>query len=199
MRKKEQAENIFGNLCFAVRDLEGCKDFSLLIPEVRVNIVYAMPGAASSKEVAAVEGRVTVVKGYPRASGLPAWGASDHMARLVLAARKHNNRYNAGINFKCDEEIIAVVKQYAEKKDLRFGWIDRTKEPEEAAAIDGKSILWKVKYLVAQYGEVPDLFYEGDGWGKEPLFFALGSNAVKVVKMAKEIAAEYRRKMHGRK
>jgi predicted fused transcriptional regulator/phosphomethylpyrimidine kinase len=78
---------------------------------------------------------------------------------------------------------------------LKYGWIDRTREPDEAADIDGMSIPWKVKYLIEQNGAVPDLFYEGDGWGKEPLFFALGPDALAVVETAIQIAALYERKV----
>ena len=196
MNKKELAEKTMGEVCIAVGDLQKCKDFSLLMPEVRVNIVYALPWAKTGKEVAAIDGRITVVGGYPHASGLPRWGASDHMARLVIEARKHNQEINAGINFKCDEKIIAVVKAYAARKGLKYGWIDRTTEPDSAAVVDGQSIPWKIKYLLKNYKGVPDLFYEGDGWGKEPLFFALGANALAVVKTAKEIAADYRKQYH---
>lgn len=191
MNKKDQAEKIIGNLVQAVNTLEKCRDFAYLMPEVRVNVVYATPGAVSGREVAAIDGRITVVKGYPHASGLPKWGASDHMARLVIEARKYNADINAGINFKCDKNIITQVKKYARSNHLPYGWIDRTKEPGEASEIDGMSIPWKVKYLVEQNGRVPVLFYEGDGWGKEPLFFALGNDAAAVVKMAIEIARQY--------
>ena len=193
MQNNELAERVLGNVTQAVANLRDCKEFSYLMPEVRVNIVYALPGAKNGKQVAAIEGRITVVNGYPHASGLPKWGASDHMARLVIEARKHNKNINAGINFKCDKQIIKVVKEYARENKLKFGWIDRTKEPGEAADVDGMSIPWKVKYLIEQNGAVPDLFYEGDGWGKEPLFFALGVDALAVVEVAKEIAALYKK------
>jgi hydroxymethylpyrimidine/phosphomethylpyrimidine kinase len=188
MTKKDTAEKIMGNLCLAVDKLQRCRDFSRLMPEVRVNIVYARPGAASPAEVAAIDGRITVVNGFPLASGLPKWGASDHMARLIIEVRKYNPEVNAGIDFKCDEKIIEVVKKYARKNKLVFGWIDRTREPGEVSKTDGRSMPWKIKQLVGRSGRVPDLFYEGDGWGKEPLFVALGSDAVSVVRTAVEIA-----------
>jgi predicted fused transcriptional regulator/phosphomethylpyrimidine kinase len=50
---------------------------------------------------------------------------------------------------------------------------------------------------VANYGGVPRLFYEGSGWGKEPLFFALGNDAVEVTSIAIEIARRYQQKMSG--
>jgi predicted fused transcriptional regulator/phosphomethylpyrimidine kinase len=43
---------------------------------------------------------------------------------------------------------------------------------------------------------VTRLFYEGDGWGKEPLFVALGSDAVEVVDMACAIARDHYSRHH---
>ena len=184
-------EAVLGNLVVAVTMLEDCPEFALLIPEVRVNLVCALPGAKTRQDVAAVEGRITAVRGHPHASGLPAFGASDHMARLIIEARKYDAVINAGINFKCDKTIIEVVKEYCLKKGLPFGWIDRTKEPMEVIEHDGASMPWKIGELVRSSGGLPRLFYEGDGWGKEPLFVALGSDAVEVTTMAMEIARRY--------
>jgi len=197
MRKKDAADKVMGNLCLAVQRLQRCREFSLLMPEVRVNVVYALPGASAPSDVAAVDGRITVVNGYPLASGLPKWGGSDHMARLIIEARKYNPDINAGVNFKCDESIIKVVKKYARDKKLLFGWIDRTLEPDEVSKADGRSMPWKMKQLVRSGGRMPDIFYEGDGWGKEPLFVALGNDANDVVRMAIEIARRYARSIHG--
>jgi len=195
MRKKDAAEKVLGNLCVAVERLQRCRDFSLLMPEVRVNIVYALPQAKGPSEVAALDGRITVVNGYPLASGMPKWGVSDHMARLIIEARKYSPNVNAGINFKCDDGIIRAVKKYAREKKMAFGWIDRTVEPDEVSRADGQSMPWKVKQLVRSGGRMPDIFYEGDGWGKEPLFVALGSDALSVVKTAIEIARRYARQI----
>ena len=184
-------DEILGNLVVAVTMLEDCPEFALLIPEVRVNLVYALPGAKTRRDVAAVEGRITAVRERPHASGLPAFGASDHMARLIIEARKYDSAINAGINFKCDKTIIEVVKEYCLKKGLSFGWIDRANEPLEIMESDGASMPWKIGELVRSSGGLPRLFYEGDGWGKEPLFVALGSDAVEVTTMAMEIARRY--------
>ena len=193
MKKKDTAERILGNLAQAVNNLQGCREFALLMPEVRVNVVYALPGAGTGRKVAAIDGRITVVRGYPFASGSPTWGASDHMARLIIEARKYNADINAGINFKCDSEIIKLVKKYAKDNKLVFGWIDRTREPADVSARDGSSMPWKIKQLVDQNGRLPDVFYEGEGWGKEPLFVILGIDAVSVVKKATDIARKYKK------
>ena len=189
MRKgTKQAEGVLGNLVSAVEMLQGCPEFSYLIPEVRVNLVYALPEAKTPEEVAAIDGRITVVRGLPHAAGMPRWGASDHMARLLIEVRKYDPAINAGINFKFDAVVTKVVKEYCSERDILFGGIDRSKEPAAVAERDGASMPWKIEQLFAHYGSIPKLFYEGEGWGKEPLFVALGNDAVEVASTAIEIA-----------
>ena len=191
----KQAEMVLGNLSSAVEMLQNCAEFALLMPEVRVNLTYALPEAKTSDEVAAVDGRITVVRGLPHASGLPRWGASDHMARLIIEVRKYDPTINAGINFKCDATVIEIAQKYCAEKGILFGWIDRTKEPAEVAEQDRSSMPWKIKQLATNCGGIPKLFYEGEGWGKEPLFVALGSDAVEVAGIAIETARRYQQRL----
>lgn len=184
-------EKILGNLVFALHKLESCAEFAHLIPEVRVNIAYAKRNANSPDDVAAVDGRITVVNGMPKASGLPKWGASDHMARLIMETRQYSSEINAGINFKCDAEIIKVVREFCTKNHISFGYIDRKQEPEDITLEDKKSMPWKIKYLKDKYNSIPKIFYEGEGWGKEPLFVIIGKDALEVTEIAISIAKEY--------
>ena len=91
------------------------------------------------------------------------------MARLILEIRKYDASINAGINFKCDKTVIEIVNKYCEHHNLLFGWIDRSQEPKEVIEHDGWSMPWKIKELVSRFNGVPRLFYEGEGWGKDPL------------------------------
>ncbi|MBM4463827.1 MAG: phosphomethylpyrimidine kinase [Chloroflexi bacterium] len=191
MNRKREAEAILGNLVCAVNMLQSCPEFALLVPEVRVNLAYALPDAKIPQEVAAVEGRITVVRGLPHASGMPAWGASDHLARRILEVRTYDPEINAAINFKCDQGVIESAQEYCSERGLLLGWLDRSDEPADISEPDGASMPWKVKRLVAKYGRVPRLFYEGPGWGKEPLFLAVGRDAVDVASVAMEIAHLY--------
>jgi len=185
---------VLGNLVMAVSMLQRCPEFASLIPEVRTNVAYALPGASTPKEVAAVEGRITVVRGLPKASGMPNWGASDHLARRILEARKYDAEINAAINFKCEDTIIGVVKEYCSGQGLLFGRLERSQEPEHIRKQDGASMPWKVKQLFTRYGAMPRLFYEEADWGKEPLFLALGKDAVEVASTVIELARRYRRR-----
>ena len=179
---------ILGNITAAINKLEKCADFALLIPEVRVNLAYALPGARSRRDVAAIDGRITAVRGLPYAAGFPSFGASDHMARLIIEVRKYNPQINAGINFRYDKTVEEIAREYCSEQQWLFGWIDRSREPAEVVQQDGTSMPWKIKDLVTRSKGTPRLFYEGEGWGKEPLFVAIGSDAVEVTQIAIAIA-----------
>ena len=191
MDRTLEAEAVLGNLGTAMQMLENCLEFTSLIPEVRVNLAYALPEAQTTQDVAAVEGRITAVHDFPRASGMPNWGASDHLARRILEVRKYDAGINAAINFKCDQKVIEVAHKYSSEQGLLFGSLDRGVEPKEVIERDGASMPWKVNKLFTKYGAIPRLFYEGAGWGKEPLFLALGRDAVEVANMAIDIARRY--------
>jgi len=179
MSKPIEAGAVLGNLVEALNMLETCREFSCIVPEVRVNLAYALPEAQTSQDVAAVDGRITVVRGFPHASGMPTWGVSDHLARRILEVRKYAAEINAAINFKCNQQIIEVVQQYCSERGLLFGWLDRSQEPDGVTEYDGASMPWKVLQLFNKYKAMPRVFYEGPGWGKD---------AVEVATISIEIA-----------
>jgi len=175
---------VLGNMVRAIRILESCREFAALVPEVRVNLVFALPDAATPGDVAAVDGRLTHVRGWPHASGLPTFGASDHMARLIIEARRCDPSLRAGINFAWTPELCARLAAAGMDPVM----IDRTAEPADVAAQDGHSIPWKIRTLASLRPTFPRLFFEGPGMGKEPLFVLLGQSAVDVAIQATGIA-----------
>ena len=184
-------DEVLGRLIKAIYLLESSKEFSLLMPEVRVNIVYSTIEAKKTSDVAAVDGRITVVNGFPKASGLPKFGASDHMARAILEIRKYQPNIRAGINFRYNEKIEIIVNKYAKENSLTMGYIDRKKEPDKEKKGQEKSMPWKIKYLKDTYGKIPDIFYESSGWGKEPLFVVIGQDPIEISKITIKIASMY--------
>jgi hydroxymethylpyrimidine/phosphomethylpyrimidine kinase len=179
---------ILGKVARAAAIIENCQEFTCLMPEVRLNIVEALPGASNPLEVAAIDGRITVVRGYPRASGLPQMGASDHMARMIIEAARWDPEIRGGINFRCDSKVKTIVKEYCAQKEILWSVIDRNVEPQEIISTDGVSIPWKIRYLAEKHGCLPRVFYENEALGKEPLFFILGNDVIEAVGIAIEIA-----------
>ncbi len=185
----ENLESARQRLEQAVALLEACPEFARLVPEVRVNIVYAPEGTDSPEQVLGVDGRITVVGGKPKAAGPVRPGVSDHMARLIMEARRYDPQVRAGLNFRWNEAIHEYVKGYCARHNLALGSIDRQEEPQELVGRDRASMPWKVKRLVeSSQGRLPPVFYESRGWGKEPLFVLVGPEPVLIAERAIDIA-----------
>jgi hydroxymethylpyrimidine/phosphomethylpyrimidine kinase len=186
---EEMQDAILGNLVRAVELLKQCEFLSELMPEVRMNIAYAIPKAKSINDVAAIPGRITAYNGVLIVPGYPAFGASDHLARAILEAQKHDPAIRAAVNFKYMKELHKWLETYCKKENLVLICVDRTKEPSEVSAVDGKSMPWKIKKAVElAHDKVPDLMCETEALGKEPLFKIFGKSATEVANKLIKIA-----------
>jgi len=187
-----EREVVLGNLCLAVGLLEKSGAFARIIPEVRTNIVFALPDARTPSEVGAISGRITVINEFPKATGYPAFGASSHLARKILEVRKYDSSYYAAINFVHTPELEEFLTGYCKENDILYGAIDRMNEPEEVAKKEEGSMPWKVAEAVRSTGgKVPEIFYEAHAVGKEDLNVLIGKTAVDVTKKAIAIAEAF--------
>ena len=189
---EREREEIIGRLCRALEIIEGCREFAALIPEVRTNLVYAAAEAAGPGDVAGIEGRITAAGGMPRGSGRPRFGASSHMARLIIEVRKRDPDLRAGINFASTPRLAAWLEEYCRQKRWPFGVIDRSIEPADARDAEGGSMPWKVSEAIrAAGGTVPLIFYETGAVGKEPVSVLVGRDPVEVAGEACRIARSW--------
>jgi hydroxymethylpyrimidine/phosphomethylpyrimidine kinase len=192
MKRVDQIE-MRGKMALALDLIEGCSEFAALIPEVRTNIVYALPNAETREDVLAVEGRMTVVNGLPHAAGKPRFGASSHMARLLVELRKTDSSVRAAINFASNPALARWLEEYCRSKGWVFSVIDRRNEPEEIKETEGMSMPWKVQAAIeAAGGVVPKVFYETGAIGKEPVSVLTGHDPIDVAEEICEIARRYR-------
>ncbi len=191
----EQADQIEmrGKMALALDLIEGCGEFAALIPEVRTNLVYALPNAKTREDVLAIDGRITIVSGLPHAAGKPRFGASSHMARLLVELRKTDTSLRAAINFASNPALVRWLEEYCRSKGWVFSVIDRRNEPEEIKETEGASMPWKVKAAIeAAGGVVPKVFYETGAIGKEPVSVLVGHDPIDVAEEICEIARRYR-------
>lgn len=191
---KEQ-DIILGNLCRALNILENNENIYKLVPEVRINFVFALKKAVSPEDVAAVPGRITAISKKLVFPSFPHFGSSDHMARAIIEIMKYDPNKRAGINFKYSDELRGWLEEYCKKENLTIGLIDRTTEPKEVSSIDGKSMPWKIKSLFeSSGGKVPDIFYENEAPGKEALFVLVGNSAIEVAEKFSKLVNNYFKK-----
>ena len=185
--------DLYGRMLIALETLESCPEFTGLIPEVRSNMVFAAKDAKGIDDVLAIDGRITVVEGKPRAAGRPRFGASSHMARLLLEVRKKDPAVRAGIDFANTPQLTAWLEDYCQKQGWIFAKIDRSREPEEVRQTEGASMPWKVAEAIrAAEGRVPKILYENGAVGKEPVSVILGEEPMSIARELCVIAREYK-------
>ncbi|MEM3555766.1 MAG: bifunctional hydroxymethylpyrimidine kinase/phosphomethylpyrimidine kinase [Candidatus Micrarchaeia archaeon] len=170
---------VIQNLKKALREIESCEKFSSFIPEVGVNLVYALSNARGVEDVAGVVGRIRNAMGKPKSLGEVEFGASSHLARAVLKMMEFDPFRRAAINVKFSEEVV--------KKFKRMGMIvssyEREKQPEEVKWKEGGTIQWGVEYAVKK-GKIPDVIYHKGEIGKEPSVIIFGKDALSVARIA---------------
>jgi hydroxymethylpyrimidine kinase/phosphomethylpyrimidine kinase len=148
-----------------------------LIPEVRSNLGYALPGALDFSEVAAVPGRISqageqIILGRP-----PCFGASRHIARVILAAMKRDSGTRSAMNVRYSDEILSACRSVG----LRIASFDRREEPKEVKEREGSTLEWGTQKALEGMQGVPDVIYDEGDLGKEPMIRVLGKDPMAVV------------------
>ena len=148
-----------------------------LIPEVQSNLVYAEAGAEKESQVAGFPGRLIRFLDGVRVLANPEFGASQHIAHIVLTVLKHDSSHRSAMNIKYSEKIIDVCRRIG----FAIESFDRADEPAANKNKEGFSLEWGVNSVLLHARMIPDIIYDRGGWGKEPMVRVLGRNPVEVV------------------
>ncbi len=128
-------------------------------------------------------GRLRRVGNRMKASSPPEFGASSHLARYILTARRYDARVRAALNIAFNENFLVEL----EKIGLMISHYDRREEPLEIKEREGASVPWGVEQAVRRAGRVPDVICHKGDWGKEPMIVLLGKDAVELAKIVKKL------------
>lgn len=151
------------------------------VPEVGTQVAMAVSMPEGPEDVAAVEGRLVKVHGSIRPVGSVRFGASSHMARLVLTAMEHDSRARAAMNLRYDPRLLETLREMG----LLVASFDRAREPPEVAEVEGATLPWGLREAIrACGGRLPDVVYDLGGLGKEPMIRLIGRDAEEVAKKA---------------
>jgi hydroxymethylpyrimidine/phosphomethylpyrimidine kinase len=154
-----------------------------LIPEVSSNLGYALPSAQDKKDVAAFPGRIVRMQDGIATINPPVFGASQHIASIILTVMEHNPSFRAAMNIRYSPAILEGCKEAG----LHVVGFDREEEPQEISEEEGRSLAWGVQRILSRAGEVPDVIYDEGGWGKEPMVRILGKDPGEVVQKVIDI------------
>jgi len=165
--------------------LESSKDFIHLIPEVGCNIASAIPHASEIYQVCALDGRIIRSGSKVWSAGCPAFGASRHVSKIVLAAMHHDRDLRGAVNVRYSDEILKVINGLG----LSVATFERSHEPAGVSTME-----WGTNTAIESYKkihhQIPDVVFDLGGVGKEPMIRIISHRAVDAAQMAVMVARE---------
>ncbi|WP_291766493.1 thiamine-phosphate synthase family protein [Caldivirga sp. UBA161] len=164
----------------AIKILEANPEVSLLVPGVLMNIAEAIPNPRDSSDVAAVPGRIDKVNGRVKAWNPPTYGASGHLAMILIGISRNDPSTRAVASVRWGSDVEEAIKA--------LGWsmvkTSGSMKPSEEEVIS--------RVVSAYVASKPKVVADTGGYGVEPITYVFGSNAVEValsiVSLAKEAA-----------
>jgi len=184
MQISEEKQKVINQIREVYSIISKDKDFSKLIPEVRMNISGSLSNAKNKSEIAGIEGRITIINGFPKASGEIKFGVSDHTARLILTAKEFDNSINFVINLNYIPELIELIKKNSK---LELQEIIREEQPEYVKEKEYSTMQWLINESVKKKGKIPDIIWDKGAIGKEPMMRLFGKNSNDIIKKLEQI------------
>lgn len=166
---------VLSSVTAAVRLLSSLDGLAELLPEVGTNIGMAIEDARSEQDVAAVDGRIIRTTDGVRA-GCVAFGASDHVARLILAMMARDSACRSAVNLRYTPAILTACRLLG----MAISSFERADEPAAA-----RTMAWGVGE--ASRASVPEVIYDLGAVGKEPMVRIFGRTAVDVAEKVMRI------------
>ena len=161
-----------------------------LVPEVQSNLAEAVPGAGSPDEVAAFPGRIVRCGGRIRRVEGPRFGASRHMAKILLASARWGSPFRAVMNIRYGPDVLDACRAAG----LRVEGFSRADEPDEVKRVEGSSLEWGTLSVLRRCGYAPEAVYDEGDVGKEPMVRIFGTHAPEVARRVAAVARELRKR-----
>ncbi|MCX8173572.1 MAG: bifunctional hydroxymethylpyrimidine kinase/phosphomethylpyrimidine kinase [Thermoplasmata archaeon] len=148
------------------------------IPEVGINIGFALPEATKKEEVCAIDGRIVKTMEGPRVRLRVKFGAGDHVPRIILTVMRFSREMRCAMNLRYAPETVAKAKHLG----FVVGSFSRTAgEPGQG------TMEWGVEIAVKTAGRVPDLIYDTGDVGKEPMIRLIAENPEKLLEKLRKL------------
>jgi len=143
-----------------------------IIPEIQSNLGYALPCPSKESHVAAFRGRLIRSGNHITKIHDPSFGASHHIARIILTVMDFDNSFRSAMNIRYSGEIIRACESLSFSIDS----FNRSSEPEDIRIQEGASLPWGVREVLSSRPDIPDIIYDTGDIGKEPIVRILGKN-----------------------
>ena len=171
--------SVLDQLSAAARRLESAHAGDL-VPEVQCNLGMGLSGARTADDVAAFPGRLIRLRRDVHSVAPPEFGASSHVARIILTAMQKEPAKRSVMNIRYDDAILGACRGLG----LSIASFDRHEEPLESKRREGSSLEWGTARVIEEQGFVPDIVYDLGDEGKEPMIRVIAENPGRVADIA---------------
>jgi predicted fused transcriptional regulator/phosphomethylpyrimidine kinase/predicted transcriptional regulator len=166
-------ERVRSSLRRGLTIVESASGFASLIPAVGSNLCECTPDADGIDDVAAVPGRIVDIKGQATIPADPEFGVSEHVASILLAARRNGHEnLRAALNIRYDPELVAALE-------------DRERVAAEFEA-DYDDFDAAIGAALREHSDATVLYHTGS-FGIEPITYLLGEDAEAVAELPRSL------------
>jgi len=163
----------------AVSVLESTPEFYDMVPQVFSNIVMGIADARGIADVAGIPGRLAKIRGKVRSMMGPEFGASGHLAKLLLVVMTKNPKWRALINIRYDRGVMDSIR----KLNLKSAVLRREGEGQ-----GGEDQLLRFADRALGKDKGIQVIIDEGGFGIEPNTYIIGESASKVADRAVRIS-----------
>ncbi len=178
------SEEVLSSVRRGLRMLTATGSFAALIPNVGSNLVECLPDAAGIADVAGVPGRIFDVKGTATVPAEPEFGVSEHVATVLLSARRGGVPARAAINVRYEPALLEELRSLG-LETVEFEATDGGPERPIGAQQDVDPIVSALSGT--ELDEKPFVLYQTGGQGIEPIIYVLGADAPAVADVVRKL------------
>ncbi|MHB8568225.1 MAG: thiamine-phosphate synthase family protein [Nitrososphaerales archaeon] len=177
----------------AILMLEGSASFPYLIPEVSVNIAESKENPKSTRDIAAIPGRINRIHGRAKAFVLPEFGSSNHTSNVLLNFKSRYPKLRCVMNLKYDKKVeksldaVGILRLFTSQTSER-------KRPTLVESEYSDSTLRRIAKtsiptnIVESY---PFALIDRGSEGVEPMTYLFGTKAVELAQVALKLSHSY--------
>ncbi len=172
---------VLADLQAAQRARLQAEDLSPLIPEVMTNLGLCHPLPRRAAGCGGLPGP----PGEERRRGCsfrppPAFGASRHVAAIILTALATHPELRSAMNIR----YVEGIEDLAPLLHLHVASFDRAQEPADGQSREGGTLAWGVASVLEAGRPAPDIIYDRGEVGKEAMIRILGPSPMAVAEKA---------------
>lgn len=169
---------VLANVRAGARILATTPGMAAFVPNVGTNVGCALPGATDPIDVAAIPGRIYAMGGRVEVPANPEFGASRHVATMILAAMAAEPTLRGALNLATDDAVLAAAR-------------DQGIDPLAVEA-DYEDRRDRLRQRFQEGSSVPAVVYHRGAFGIEPITYVLGETAVDAASLVADLVADAR-------